>query len=1277
MERPDERELIGTAIAGRYRVEAELGRGGMGIVFAVRDAASGRRVALKRLRCERPEHAATLAALFEREYHTLKHLAHPCIVEAYEFGFDESGPYYTMELLPGTDLQRLAPMPWQHACAVLRDVASALALIHARRLVHRDLSPRNVRCTEAGKAKLIDFGALASIGACGERIGTLPLMAPETADRQPADGRTDIYSLGALAYFLLTGRHAYPASSATALRELWRSWPVPLTSLTPDVPHALEALVLSMINLAPLARPASIAEVIERLMVIGDLPAADGPAAGRWYLLSTPALVGRDDEILQLRNQVLSAARGRGGVSVVEGGSGLGKSRMLQAMGLDARLAGATVVHVAAVSGSAGQYATADALAAALLDAQPELARAAADEDRPFLAYALPAVRARWADCEPRAIGLPHEIAGILQRAFSEWLLRMARRQALVISVDDAERADEASLWVLCALSRRAHESCLSLALAVDGAAAGAREGALAVIRRHARVLALAPLDPEQSDALVRSVYGDAPNLKVVASWIRKLSDGKPRSCMELIEHLIERGVVRYERGSFVLPGSMQAEELPASLGEAIAAVIASLSPLARELAQILALAKAPLALPEYAAALGLPPQQGEAVFAAIDELVSVRVLVLERDAYRLRHQGYADAARKALADGRDAALHRRLSSVFEARGDIALQAGHRLEAGDDLEALAIVLPLLQQASFVLGLGGTPSPDALSIEQMPWLRDPREVIRLLELGVALCEQRGNPEHEIFKLRTALLTMAMISDLSKMRGHIAKQLEVLARLTGAAHWDEFAPSATPIERIERCLAKAQQLYDATPPSERLLPPREAIFSLMIHAGQAQSYARQAFDLPLLETVTELTGRLCALAPALETVHLAALHARELVRGRYEHASTARAELLDYYGGVLAAAATPHPIVFLGYAVTIQQEGLYRCTRGGPNALEWAQKLDDSRLWPWRGPERPADPDAQHAFERRGWEIRRLTHLWNGDAGQAQACAEPIERLAMRHGHAAYGGGAAFLEAQALAMSGDLMGLKQCVETIAEIVDTQYPGWLPCLDAARGHYLRLRGDLSGAIAAFERALALTSAGRHPAWPVAAAGLVETLHASGDLARALSCAQSALAESRNVELGPTAERDLERVVALAEASAVDPHAGAARLEQLIDREQAEGTSGLPLGLLYESRAAIALLQEDPEAFERFARLTAEQYGPGRNPALVAKYERLMAAARARGVGIAAELPRAATSSLHSALADSTADAITRLDAPASREAASRDGAAALSKTPLRRSN
>ena len=253
------------AVAGRYEIEAKLAKGGMGSVYRVRDLTSGETLALKRVQSR----ARTASALFEREYQTLQSLKHPRIIEVYEYGVEAEGAYYTMELLLGSDLHELAPVPYATACAYLRDIASSLALLHARRLLHRDLSPRNVRVTKDGRCKLIDFGALMSFGVASDLVGTAPCVPPEAIRGAPLDQRSDLYSLGATAYYLLTGRHAYAATSFQDLGRLWQRPPFAPSVLASSIPPALDELVLSLLRQDPLARPASAAEVIDRLTPYG------------------------------------------------------------------------------------------------------------------------------------------------------------------------------------------------------------------------------------------------------------------------------------------------------------------------------------------------------------------------------------------------------------------------------------------------------------------------------------------------------------------------------------------------------------------------------------------------------------------------------------------------------------------------------------------------------------------------------------------------------------------------------------------------------------------------------------------------------------------------------------------------------------------------------------------------------------------------------------------------------------------------------------------------
>src|SRR5258706_11566480 len=151
----------------RYRIETVLGTGGSGFVCKAFDTLEGRNVALKRIASDNfktPRDVQRAQALFEREYHVLAQLAHPKIIEVYDYGVDDEGPYYTMEWLQGASLRHRSPLALVEVCSLIRDVASSLAILHSRRLVHRDVTPRNIYCSDDRNAKLIDFGAMTPFG---------------------------------------------------------------------------------------------------------------------------------------------------------------------------------------------------------------------------------------------------------------------------------------------------------------------------------------------------------------------------------------------------------------------------------------------------------------------------------------------------------------------------------------------------------------------------------------------------------------------------------------------------------------------------------------------------------------------------------------------------------------------------------------------------------------------------------------------------------------------------------------------------------------------------------------------------------------------------------------------------------------------------------------------------------------------------------------------------------------------------------------------------------
>jgi serine/threonine-protein kinase len=231
------------ALAGRYSLERELGRGGMGVVYLAREVRLDRPVAIKLL----PPHLAAHAPLrerFLREARTAGRLSHPNIVPIH--ALDEIGEfvYFAMAYVPGETLARRVegrgPLPPPEATRILREVAWALAYAHAQGVVHRDVKPENILLEQgSGRAMVADFG-IAHVSQSsretgpGEILGTPEFMSPELASGEDVDGRSDLYSLGVLGYYLMSGKP--PFQGATAAKVMTQHLTAPVPSLAAAVP---------------------------------------------------------------------------------------------------------------------------------------------------------------------------------------------------------------------------------------------------------------------------------------------------------------------------------------------------------------------------------------------------------------------------------------------------------------------------------------------------------------------------------------------------------------------------------------------------------------------------------------------------------------------------------------------------------------------------------------------------------------------------------------------------------------------------------------------------------------------------------------------------------------------------------------------------------------------------------------------------------------------------------------------------------------------------------
>jgi tetratricopeptide (TPR) repeat protein len=1154
----------GSEISGRFVIEAALGRGGMAAVYRVRDLKTGERLALKRSWAKDSAKAARRSALLEREFHTLAQLRHPRIIEVYDYAVDEFGPYYTMELLDGTDLDQGGKLPWQEACALLRDIASSLAIVHSRGLLHRDVSGRNVRRTADGRAKLIDFGALVSMGVANDVVGTAPFMAPEALQMQALDARADLFSLGALGYYLLTGRHAYPARRSSDLRDVWRSRPLSPSRAFPEIPAALSALVLQLLSLDRGGRPQTAAEVMERLCVIASLPKEELPEILRGYL-TTPTLVGRHATLMSIRSRMLSLVRGDGGALLLEGSAGSGRSRMIDACVFEGKLLSAVVVRADA-GDAAGPWGVAQAISSQLFALLPQESIEAARLSAGVLAHVIDELSGEQSATETATF--PER--SLILRELRDFVLALARQQRLLIVVDDADRIDEPSAAWLAALADKADRQKLMLVAAMEPEAQQSAPTSLHLFRSLAFRVPLPALDAEQTEALMRSMFGDVPNLGLFAGRIHALAHGNPRGTMELAQHLVDRGLARYEGGSWLLPQLLDAADLPATLADSLARRLDFLGPDARDLAEALSVADA-IALPlaDYRTLTRHGDQNR--LFLALEELVSARILIAGTERYRFSQRGLVAVLLATMSSARKAELHGRLAELLaQTAGDVLLRAQHLMAAGRQREAVDLLCSMDLQARL------PPLP-------------------LLEEAVVYSEAAGVlPARAIHRLRMALMTKAsVLVERTTFRRYLPLVIKQLEHDSGLALYRELRDVPEP-ERLSQALTRQQQIYLATPEREQVYGVGDAVRELARVIGAACGIAGASFDLELLEELPSLEP-FAPLSPSLRVIEQVKIATQLWLSGRTQRASKS-------YEEILARIREPDRAGL----DEVQFERTHM-------AIQYILALAEASGGVERAEERAALLESRRAHRVNAWRVRSLLQLNLGDTTAAQKSTRRAELLQLQDDtESHYLGTSAAYQLLAAISTADVLAVKSAADLVT-IMAQSYPGWRAMSRVGQSWYRYLLGDLEGALDMVLAGFEITGPGRQVAWGMLAAQHVKLLRELGRPEESLACAETYVEVSHAQELTGTQRYILAETART--YAALGRHAEAlAMIDPLLQLIESSGSRGLALGTFYETRARIAISMADRAAFEQYAELCAHEYKRGNNPALSAKFARLM---------------------------------------------------------------
>jgi serine/threonine-protein kinase len=307
------REVRQAMRLGQYTLEKKLGEGGMGMVYRASHAMMRRPTAVKLLPLEKAGEASL--ARFEREVQQTARLTHPNTITIYDYGRTPDGVfYYAMELLDGASLEavveRDGPQPPARVLRVMEMVAGGLAEAHGLGIIHRDIKPANIfLCRQGGEldiAKVLDFGLVkvvegtedADVTHDGVVTGTPQYLAPEAlTDPDTIDGRSDLYALGAVGYFLLTGEQVFTGNIVEICGHHLHTEPTPPSArLGRELPADLEKLVMQCLAKEPEDRPQTAGEIRERLAEIRGFPRWRQADARAWWQLHGE-MVGPDDAV--------------------------------------------------------------------------------------------------------------------------------------------------------------------------------------------------------------------------------------------------------------------------------------------------------------------------------------------------------------------------------------------------------------------------------------------------------------------------------------------------------------------------------------------------------------------------------------------------------------------------------------------------------------------------------------------------------------------------------------------------------------------------------------------------------------------------------------------------------------------------------------------------------------------------------------------------------------------------------------------------------------------
>jgi len=580
-----------TSLPG-FEIVERIGRGGMGIVYKAREVSLGRFVAVKLLRDDHASEPDRMAR-FLREARTASALNHPGICTVHALSEHDGRPFIVMELIDGQTLRAVManrPQP-DEVARLIGQAAVALAAAHAAGVVHRDIKPENIMVRRDGQVKVVDFGLARLLSAVtidefyarstsstapGTTAGTLTYMSPEQTRSEPISSASDIFSLGIVAYELITGRHPFANSSALAtFSSIASQAPVAPQRLLPELSPEFNALLLQMLEKDPRIRPTA-AEI-----------AADLGREGRTNIgyrdrvqfdTSNRTSVGRDVEREALREAFHTADQGKGLLLCVSGEPGIGKTTLvedwLQEFSASPRVVGVGRGHCSERLAGTGSYLP-------VLEALEDLLRGQAGS---LAARIMRDLAPTWySQVTPTPADTPEDQLASrtltatqerMKREFLAFISQISRRVPLIFFFDDLHWADASTVDLLAWLGRRL--AGLRLLIVTTYRPAEMQSGHNPFVPVQ---LALEQHGICREVPLVFLTEGDVENYLTLsfpshrfppdfAARLHSQTEGNPLFLTELMHHLRDRGVIALQNDCWMLTQTIPdfQKDLPVSV---------------------------------------------------------------------------------------------------------------------------------------------------------------------------------------------------------------------------------------------------------------------------------------------------------------------------------------------------------------------------------------------------------------------------------------------------------------------------------------------------------------------------------------------------------------------------------------------------------------------------------------------------------------------------------------------------------------------------------------